>query len=407
MHEFSRKPDIGSTSAMTLQAPGERLNGTRRPRAWIPRGRAVGFTILELLVSVAVLALLVAAVSMIVGSASKVVKPSVQRMDSESQVRLVFDRMANDFAKMVKRNDADCLLYSGAGDDAMFFYSEAPGYYDDINTVRSTKSNLALIGYRINTANAAYPNTPVLERLGLGLTWDGNSAGGPGAPVFLAANASTGLPDPSTTLAGNWGGSAATPLGTLAGNYNDGRDPYATGGDPGAYHVLSNLVFRLEIQFLLTDGTLSVLPVTNPTTTKNNLVASAPPSAKDNAKFGYSSGSRWYDSSASRGYICTSAPPFDPTRSPAELAATWNLIGVQDISAIVVTLAVLDSDTRKMIAGNLSGAAFVDASSGTPVAKAWTAALDNPATFASAGGIPLPAAAQVRVYQRIFYLANP
>jgi hypothetical protein len=80
---------------------------------------------------------------------------------------------------------------------------------------------------------------------------------------------------------------------------------------------------------------------------------------------------------------------------------------VQDISAIVVTLAVLDSDTRKMITGNLSGAALVDAASGTPVAKAWTAALATPATFALASGIPLPAAAQVRVYQRIFYLANP
>jgi hypothetical protein len=36
------------------------------------------------------------------------------------------------------------------------------------------------------------------------------------------------------------------------------------------------------------DSGMSFLPVTNPTTTKNNLAASAPPSATDNAKFGYS-----------------------------------------------------------------------------------------------------------------------
>ena len=404
MPELSHNPDTGSTGAMMPRAPGARQNGTRppRPRFSITQGRAAGFTILELLVSVAVLALLVAVVSMIVGSASKVVKPSVQRMDSESQARLVFDRMANDFAKMVKRNDADYLFYSGAGNDAMFFYSEAPGYYDDSNTARSKKSNLALIGYRINTANAAYPNTPVLERLGLGLTWDGsNSAGGPGGPVFLTANAAAAnpaVPDPATTLAGNWGGSPATPLGTLARNYSDGRDPYASGGDPGSYHVLSDLVFRMEIQFLLTDGTLSVLPLTNQTATKNNLTANAPPTVTDDADSGYSPGSRWFDSSTNRGYLCTKA---------SSKAATWNLIGMQDISAIVVTLAVLDSNSRKIITGNLSSAALVDAASGTPVAKTWMDYLNNPANIASASGIPLPAAAQVRVYQRTFYLANP
>ena len=80
---------------------------------------------------------------------------------------------------------------------------------------------------------------------------------------------------------------------------------------------------------------------------------------------------------------------------------------MQDISAIVVTLAVLDNNSRKMITGNFSGAALVDAASGTPVAKTWMDYLNNPANFASASGIPLPAAVQVRVYQRTFYLANP
>ena len=80
---------------------------------------------------------------------------------------------------------------------------------------------------------------------------------------------------------------------------------------------------------------------------------------------------------------------------------------MKDISAIVVTLAVLDSNSRKIITGNLSGAALVDAVSGTPVAKTWMTALNNPATFASASGIPLSAAGQVRIFQRIFYLPNP
>ena len=364
-----------------------------------------GFALLELLVSIVVLALRVVVVTMMLDATSMAVKTSSQHMDSESQARLVFDRMANDFAKMVKRNDADCLLYknpvdgTSARNDAMFFYSEAPAYYDASSTGRPKKNSVALIGYRINSANPAYPNSPVLERLGLGLTWEGGSSSGPGCPVFLAAHASTtnpAVPDPATTLAGNWGGSSSTPLGTLPGGYSNGSDPYAS-GDSGAYHVLGDLVYRMEIQFLLADGTLSDMPITNPVAKINNFDANLQPTDSDDASSGYSRGSRWFDSGSGRGFICTSATVG---------AAAWDLIGVQDVSAIEVTLAVLDGSSRKIIAGNLSGTPLLDAVNGIPVAKAWVASANNVVAFAKASGIPVAAASQVRIYHRTFSLAR-
>ena len=353
------------------------------------RGVPWGFTILELLVSMAVLALLVVLVAQLTNSAALTITGSRKHMDADSQARTLLDRMSVDIAKMVKRKDADCIFYKGPQNDAMFFYSEAPAYYAyDTNTARGNKNSVALIGYRINAANPDYPNTPVLERLGMGLTWDGaSSSSAPGGLVFLTALAGSAVPDPASTLDGNW----SKTIGTVASGYSNGDDP-------GSYHVLGDLVYRMEIQFLLTDGTLSNIPVTNPApVSANNLSASGLPTVS-NGSPNYAPGSRWFDTSASRGYICASAAPG---------AAVWNPIGVQDISAIVVTLAVLDSNSRKIITGDITGVPLVDAVDATPVAKTWMAAINNSASFASASGIPQAAAAQVRIYQRTFYLNNP
>ena len=60
-------------------------------------------------------------------------------MDSDSEAREVFDRMAIDFAQMVKRSDVyylsarhrDQTRAGGtmAGNDQIAFYSTVPGYY--------------------------------------------------------------------------------------------------------------------------------------------------------------------------------------------------------------------------------------------------------------------------------------
>ena len=366
-----------------------------------PRGYSCGFAILELLLSMLVLAMLVVVVSSITNATACAGKISKHRMDAENHARLVFDRMANDFSKMIRRNDADCLFFKNSannskgncsGNDVMFFYSEAPAYYEVTGTSRSKKNSVALIGYRISSSNPAYPNTPVLERLGMGLTWDGAGDGiAPGGPIFLSPFANSSVPDPATTLEGNW----KNTIGTAASGYSDGINV-------DAYHVLGNLVYRMEIQFLLTDGTLSNTPITNPEPASgNNLSASFPPTLYSDSNSNFVPGSRWFDSNAGKGYICTSA---------AAGSATWTFIGVRDVSAIVLTLAILDDKSRKIITGAISGLPLCDAADASPVqpvATSWKASVNNSADFAAASGIPNAAASQVRIFQRTFYLACP
>jgi prepilin-type N-terminal cleavage/methylation domain-containing protein len=370
-----------------------------------------GFTILEMLVAIAVLVLMITLVAQLTGSATALITYSRKHMDADTQARQIFDRMANDFAKIVNRNDVDCLIYKENGaasgaNDKLFFYSEAPGYYD--STVSGIeKSPVALVGYRIHLDpdfNNPSKQSPQLERLGKGLLW--NSPSNPGGMVFLSGSAGSATPDPATTLAGHW----STVIGTEAANFDDGED--------SAYHVLGEQVFRLEICFFLKDGTISPNPISNPSSTKNNLTATDPPSLSSDNLEGYTPGSRWFDCHLQQGYICISS---------ATGAALWNRIGIQDVSAIIVAIAILDSGSKKIVAKpTLLAGAFLDADTTNPsnasnsmapdlslprttrprlMAEAWLNTL-NQGNFAKVNGLPTAAASQIRVYQRAFYLSG-
>lgn len=372
-----------------------------------------------MLVSLAVLALLVAMVTQLMNSATATTANSRRHMDADSQARMIFDRMGNDFANMVKRNDVDCIFFknipSGTSgvNDAFFFYSEAPAYHDSA-PAGSQVNPVALVGYRINVNDSQYPGIPVLERMGKGLTLDGqtnNSAGSPapGGMVYLTTQSGSAVPTRASYLDGNW-----TAIGTAAANYADGTDP--------DYHILSPEVCRLEIAFLLKDGTISTMPVIDPvaspagasvsgTNGVNYLSASGPPgvnsdSANDDGAGNFNVGSRWFDTSAGgRGYVCTNATPG---------AAVWNPIGLLDISAVIVGIAILDTGNRNLVSPG-GYAALIKTLADMPanrsiassqlMAPVWLAAV-NSTGFAYSAGIPQIAASQVRIYQRYFYLNN-
>src|SRR4051812_19952240 len=108
------------------------------------------FTLTELIVAISVLTLLTTFVAQLVSNATVVTTHSRKRLDADGQARLVFDRMAGDFSKMLKRSDVDYLFCKQAGNDRMFFYSEAPAYYDGTASSIKPRSSMALLGYRIN-----------------------------------------------------------------------------------------------------------------------------------------------------------------------------------------------------------------------------------------------------------------
>ena len=353
-----------------------------------PRRSPSAFTLLELLVSMVVLVLLITSVVAMVDSVSQTTTADRRHLEADNEARRVFDRMAYDFAKMYKRADADTVFASIKGTDSthgandkMFFYSDAPAYYDATGqpSPTPTQSTTGLIGYRIH--NEAANSTPApppdlqLERLGKGLTWDmATATSTPGAVVFLTYAASPsptppfsgstfagvyGTPNPAagpgywTGTGGAWSGAiGSVPSSTAGTATNNGDD-----GVDADYHVLSNYVFRLEYCFVLK----------NPTTTSQ------------------------FVTSITQGQ------------------------GFSNVSAIVVAIALLDAKGRSQMPATVSmntlAAALPDSDfttnpPGKLMLETWNAKIKNTG-FAASVGIPQSVASQIWVYQRYFYLNTP
>lgn len=87
--------------------------------------------------------------------------------------------------------------------------------------------------------------------------------------------------------------------------------------------------------------------------------------------------------------------------------------GFRDVSAIVLSVAVLDGDSRKIasdtskLADALPSPTASDLASAKLPAEIWQTLVNNNAAFASSAGIPAAAAQRVRIYQRAFPLNMP
>ena len=180
------------------------------------------FTLVEMLFSITILTLLVLLVTQMVNNASTVVTSGNKRMDVDSQARPLLDRMAVDFAQMVKRADVDyylkTTLITQPGNDQIAFFGAVPGYYPPTGS----QSPLSLVAYRVTDPNN-------VERLGKGLLW--NSISPTSSPIVF-------LP---LTITATW--------------------PAATNGDADAdYEPIAPNVFRFEYYYLLNNNTPSITP---------------------------------------------------------------------------------------------------------------------------------------------------
>ena len=101
--------------------------------------------------------LLVLAFTQLLNSAANVTTLGHKQMDADSQARQLLDRMAIDFAQLVKRSDVDFFgkgttapnSVGGAmtGNDQIAFYSAVPGYYP----TTGSQSPVSLVAYRVNS----------------------------------------------------------------------------------------------------------------------------------------------------------------------------------------------------------------------------------------------------------------
>src|SRR5438132_10727784 len=146
-----------------------------------------GFTLVEMLISTAVLVLLILIVTQVINTAATTVRAANKHIDTDTEARTVFDRMAVDFAQTLKRTDVDYYFKAngrkypghsgghsrGGGqggqtdlNDYIAFYTQTPGYSS------GSPSPISLVAYRVNglSTSAAYNK---LERRGEALLWNG------------------------------------------------------------------------------------------------------------------------------------------------------------------------------------------------------------------------------------------
>jgi len=223
------------------------------------RAGAPAFTLVEVLVAVAVLALLVALLGQLFINVTAASSISSNHMESDARVRLLFERMTADFSHIVKRADVDCFIKapsytefsspsgtitstanppSGAFNDQLAFFSEVAGY-SDVSGVQ--QNSVSLVAYRVNNTGTA----PCIERLGKALAWSGGASGIYPVP-FLAGTGN------GTQIATIWPPSALTPTTSST------TDP-AYDAD---FETIVPNAFRFEYYYELHNGTLSATPWT-------------------------------------------------------------------------------------------------------------------------------------------------
>jgi prepilin-type N-terminal cleavage/methylation domain-containing protein len=187
------------------------------------------FTLVEMLVSMSVLALLVVLVSRLFVSATNATTAGNRQMDSDLQSRLVFDRLAIDLAQMIKRIDVDYYVKSDVdaqtGNDRIALFSEVPGYYPSTGSA----SPVSLVAYRINSDSGS-GSFNKMERMGKGLLWTGVS------------NSQTPLTFGLTTIFTNW--RAATSASTADADYE----------------IIGPQIFRFEYYYQLKGGNVAATP---------------------------------------------------------------------------------------------------------------------------------------------------
>jgi len=319
--------------------------------------RRVGFTLIEMLASTAVLVLMVAMLAPVFSAATFSTSNSGEKLGIDVLARQALDRIGRDLALMPMRQDMDYYLKKFDGNDQFAFYSSVPGVLFD-NTDPS--SGVTLVGYRVAEGN--------LERMAIAQGFD--------ALRFMAfetdANNNTDSLIEETSI-------------TNAINNTADDD----------YHVLCEGAFRFELGFILQDGSYTPLPMD----TRTNTGAVTDPGNRD-----------WFGNETS------DTEPIGPSfagvyLSDDALGTVLRPLSWQDVAAIVVTIALIDpaGAARATTAGlEASAGNLPDATESTIPselvlpAENWKQTLDSPGSL----GIAQSLQNSVKIYQRSFYLNN-
>ena len=299
-----------------------------------------------MLVSISILALLVLLVTQLVNSATAVMTKGRKGSDADAEARLVFDRMAADFARMVRRSDVDLFGKDSAGarsmegNDQLAFYSAVPGYYSTPTPTatpsRNERNPVSVVAYSMSSDPSGRPQ---LVRLAKGLVWEPN---------------------------GGWQDLAYLPIQLVAASPN-GRWPdlfRPAASSPLPYNGMADADFE--------------------------------PIGESVVRFEYC----YVFRSTGGGLAPSSTVPYNTALTGHNTRDFY-----RDVVSLVVAIAILDPTSRVIVTDYsqlTSQTLFADAT-GTEIAEPWVTAINQPA-FAATSRIPQTAASAVRVYQRRFLL---
>ncbi len=172
------------------------------------------FTLVEILVAVAVLALLVVMMGQMVLLTSQAIIVNSKKLDAAAQARIVFDRIGMDWSARPTRADLGGMqVISGTGNDSFQFYSEVPGY-----NASNPQRQMSLVSYQVTNPPAATGQPSGSGSLCLVRGADG-AVWSPTSLVFVPPTAFTQPTEPAP--------------------------------NPHNYDVLAGGVFRLGVCFLL------------------------------------------------------------------------------------------------------------------------------------------------------------
>jgi hypothetical protein len=363
-----------------------------------------------------VLVLLIFLASQLFNTAATVTTLAHKRMDADAQTRQLLDRMAIDFAQMVKRSDVDYYLKSSAtppptgvrnllfaGNDTIAFYSTVPGYYPS----SGAPSPLSLVAYRVN-ANSSSPSYNKLERMGKGLVW--NAVSTTDTPVvFMPVPVASPIPKPELP--------SVMPSPSPAPAWPEIANSTTTWSNS---EVIGPQVFRFEYYYLLR-GQSAPASAANPTPTPYSAMLSDIP---------------W----DTRICVCPSPTPTatpTPGGSPTPTPSGTPIViasptppslcchvapeGMQDVAAVVVVIAVIDPKSKTLLDATGTDPSAVAARlvdwgnttcAGCPSLTQWqtTPGLLRAQWQSALNGItslPRPAISGIRVYERYMYLSPP
>jgi prepilin-type N-terminal cleavage/methylation domain-containing protein len=177
------------------------------------KGGRGAFSLVEVLVAMAIFLFMAVMVASITGGVSRIAGQSQRRMSVDGGARQSLSRISADFSRAIIRNDLPFRIEKKSGNDGLMFFAAAEGY--------SAGRGITMLGYQVTNAS--------LQRGAEATTW--------------TASGATALSFTSVTNAVS-------------------SNSYLS-IDSSNYEILEPDIFRMEVAFLMGDGVITNTVGTN------------------------------------------------------------------------------------------------------------------------------------------------